>query len=184
MDLRSSNPVDFGPILAGLPGEVRVDDPRIDALVQAISTASIAPTEKPLSSSTLPNKEEFGRTISIKPPEDLRDGADYSEYSIPIPVDAFVAAPEVTDWRNARGDELKGEKKSSDVVRKYANLPGRTAPPIQHVRVYIRPDGGVFAELTGDGAHRLCAARRRCDTHILSRDVKVIVLDSASTPVV
>ena len=170
MDLGSPNPIDFGPILADIPGEIKIDDLRLDALVQAISAATIAPVERPLSPSAIPGQGGAGRVISIKPPANLHEGADYSGYSIPIPVDAFVTAPAITDWCNARGDDMKGGMRSSDVVRKYARLTAKTAPPIQHV--------------TGDGAHRLCAAKRRGDEHILSRNVKIIALGSEASPVI
>ncbi len=103
-------------------------------------------------------------------PRDLPEGAPVEDWSMELPVNAFVEAPGFQDWENGRPD-LKNGKSSKRVIGRYACMPGVTAPPIQKVIVYIQPDGKVLCSLVGDGAHRLAAAKKRGDTRIRARDV-------------
>lgn len=95
-----------------------------------------------------------------------------TEYSVPIPVDLFVAAPEISDWRSP-----KNGRRSSSIISEYSRLSAKTAPPIHGVTVYTREDGSIFAALYGDGAHRLCAAKRRGDNDILCTKLNIIQID-------
>ena len=99
-----------------------------------------------------------------------------TEYSVPIPVDLFVAAPEISDWRRGRRSPKNG-RRSSSIIREYSRLSAKTAPPIHGVTVYTREDGSIFAALYGDGAHRLCAAKRRGDNDILCTKLNIIQID-------
>lgn len=99
-----------------------------------------------------------------------------TEYSVPIPVDLFVAAPEISDWRRGRRSPKNG-RRSSSIISEYSRLSAKTAPPIHGVTVYTREDGSIFAALYGDGAHRLCAAKRRGDNDILCTKLNIIQID-------
>ena len=99
-----------------------------------------------------------------------------TEYSVPIPVDLFVAAPEISDWRRGRRSPKNG-RRSSSIIREYSRLSAKTAPPIHGVTVYTREDGSIFAVLYGDGAHRLCVAKRRGDNDILCTKLNIIQID-------
>lgn len=109
----------------------------------------------------------FARTVL---PDRLGEGAPVEAWSVPLPVDKFTYAPEFTNWHEGRPDAKNG-KSSAAVIAKYARMRGDTAAPIQHVVVYMQPDGKVFCGLVGDGAHRLAAAMRRGDRSIQARDV-------------
>ena len=96
---------------------------------------------------------------------------------IPLPVELFVAAPMIKDWREGRVSESKGGKSSRDIIRQYAEMDPKTSPPIRSVDVVVDSDGGVFLALQGDGAHRLCAAKMRGDREILCREVNIVRLN-------
>lgn len=98
------------------------------------------------------------------------------ESDIPLPVELFVAAPMIKDWREGRMSESKGGKSSRDIIRQYAEMNPKTSPPICSVDVVVDSDGGVFLALQGDGAHRLCAAKMRGDREILCREISVVRL--------
>lgn len=161
-------------------GHLTIGDLRVDDLIQSIAYGSIAPIPRPISRDAMPVAGDIERTIEIDAPATLPEGADVSMYAVPLPVDAFVTAPEITSWQKGRGQDRKGDRTSAQVVSSYATMRADTAPPVQHVTVYVRPDGVCFAQLHGDGAHRLCAAKRRGDQHIYARDVRVALLRPTS----
>ena len=96
---------------------------------------------------------------------------------IPLPVELFVAAPMIKDWREGRMLESKGGKSSRDIIRQYAGMNPKTSPPIRSVDVVVDSDGEVFLALQGDGAHRLCAAKMRRDREILCREISIVRLN-------
>ena len=96
---------------------------------------------------------------------------------IPLPVELFMAAPMIKDWREGRASESKGGKSSRDIIRQYAEMDPKTSPPIRKVDIVVDSDGGVFLALQGDGAHRLCAAKMRGDREILCRGISVVRLN-------
>ena len=98
------------------------------------------------------------------------------ESDIPLPVELFVAAPMIKDWREGRASESKGGKSSSDIIRQYAGMDPKTSPPIRSVDIIV-DSGRVFLALQGDGAHRLCAAKIRGDHEILCREVNIVRLN-------
>lgn len=167
-------------VFEACPDHITIGDPQVDDLVQSIAYASISPVTRPIPGDAMPVAGDIERTIAIDTPVDLPDGADVSMYAMPLPVDAFVAAPEITSWQKGRGMDMKGDRTSAQVVSSYAVMRADTAPPIQHVTVYVRADGACFAQLQGDGAHRLCAAKRRGDSHIYARNVRIALLRPAS----
>ncbi len=166
------SPLDFEPIMSDLPSELPVGDERLNELVKMLHKAAIEPIDSPLPVSSLPTLDRSARSVRVTLPEDLQEGAEMSEYAIPLPVRAFVSAPGVVDWNTGRQDNKNG-RASQRIIDDYSRRMARTSPPIQHVKVFIRPDGAVYAALTGDGAHRLCAAKRRGDTDIMCREVTI-----------
>ena len=162
-----------------LPEDIPANDPRVELIVKSLLEIDASPIEKPVSLRDLNESIKgniAGETkISIYEGEwpDMRaiPGSD-----IPLPVELFVAAPMIKDWREGRVSESKGGKSSRDIIRQYAEMDPKTSPPIRSVDVVIDSDGGVFLALQGDGAHRLCAAKMRGDHEILCREISIVRL--------
>lgn len=162
-----------------LPEDIPANDPRVELIVKSLFKIDAHPIAKPVSLRDLNESIKgniAGETkISIYEGEwpDMRaiSGSD-----IPLPVELFVAAPMIKDWREGRVSESKGGKSSRDIIRQYAEMDPKTSPPIRSVDVVIDSDGGVFLALQGDGAHRLCAAKMRGDHEILCREISIVRL--------
>lgn len=114
---------------------------------------------------TVPSTLEKTTFAHAALPQDITEGAPAEKWSMELPVDIFVDAPDFQDWENGRVDSKNGIS-SKRTIRQYTRKPQETAAPIQHAIVYIQPDGTVFASLVGDGAHRLAAAMKRGDSSI------------------
>ena len=163
-----------------LPDDIPANDPRVELIVKSLLEIDASPIEKPVSLRDLNESIKgniAGETkISIYEGEwpDMRaiPGSD-----IPLPVELFVAAPMIKDWREGRMSESKGGKSSRDIIRQYAEMNPKTSPPIRSVDVVVDSDGGVFLALQGDGAHRLCAAKMRGDHEILCREISIVRLN-------
>lgn len=166
--------------IESLPEDIPANDPRVELIVKSLLEIDASPIEKPVSLRDLNESIKgniAGETkISIYEGEwpDMRaiPGSD-----IPLPVELFVAAPMIKDWREGRVSESKGGKSSRDIIRQYAEMDPKTSPPIRSVDVVIDSDGGVFLALQGDGAHRLCAAKMRGDREILCREISIVRLN-------
>ncbi len=162
-----------------LPEDIPANDPRVELIVKSLFKIDAHPIEKPVSLRDLNEsiKGNIAGETKISIYEggwpDMRaiPGAD-----IPLPVELFVAAPMIKDWREGRVSESKGGKSSRDIIRQYAEMDLKTSPPIRSVDVVIDSDGGVFLALQGDGAHRLCAAKMRGDREILCREISIVRL--------
>ena len=163
-----------------LPEDIPANDPRVELIVKSLFKIDAHPIEKPVSLRDLNEliKDNIASETKISIYEgewpDMRaiPGSD-----IPLPVELFVAAPMIKDWREGRVLESKGGKSSRDIIRQYAEMDPKTSPPIRSVDVVIDSDGGVFLALQGDGAHRLCAAKMRGDREILCRGISVVRLN-------
>ena len=163
-----------------LPEDIPANDPRVELIVKSLFKIDAHPIEKPVSLRDLNEliKDNIASETKISIYEgewpDMRaiPGSD-----IPLPVELFVAAPMIKDWREGRVSESKGGKSSCDIIRQYAEMDPKTSPPIRSVDVVIDSDGGVFLALQGDGAHRLCAAKMRGDREILCRGISVVRLN-------
>jgi len=162
-----------------LPEDIPANDPRVELIVKSLFKIDAHPIEKPVSLRDLNEliKDNIASETKISIYEgewpDMRaiPGSD-----IPLPVELFVAAPMIKDWREGRVSESKGGKSSRDIIRQYAEMDPKTSPPILSVDVVIDSDGGVFLALQGDGAHRLCAAKMRGDHEILCREISIVGL--------
>lgn len=135
-----------------LPEDIPANDPRVELIVKSLFKIDAHPIEKPVSLRDL-NESIKGNIagemkISIYEGEwpDMRaiPGSD-----IPLPVELFVAAPMIKDWREGRVSESKGEKSSRDIIRQYAEMDPKTSPPIRSVDIVVDSDGGVFLALQG-----------------------------------
>ena len=163
-----------------LPEDIPANDPRIDLIVKSLFEIDTNPIEKPVSlrdlNESIKDNIASETKISIYEGEwpDMRaiPGSD-----IPLPVELFVAAPMIKDWREGRVSESKGGKSSRDIIRQYAGMDPKTSPPIRSVDIVVDSDGGVFLALQGDGAHRLCAAKMRGDREILCREISIVRLN-------
>ena len=163
-----------------LPEDILANDPRVDLIVKSLFDIDTHPIEKPVSLydlNELIKGNIAGETkISIYEGE-WPDMRAIPESDIPLPVELFVAAPMIKDWREGRVSESKGGKSSRDIIRQYAEMDPKTSPPIRKVDIVVDSDGGVFLALQGDGAHRLCAAKMRGDREILCREISVVRLN-------
>lgn len=166
--------------IEGFPETMPANDPRVDLIVESLFSIDAHPIEKPVSLRDL-NESIKGNIasetkISIYEGEwpDTRaiPGSD-----IPLPVELFVAAPMIKDWREGRVSESKGGKSSRDIIRQYAGMNPKTSPPIRSVDIIVDSDSRVFLALQGDGAHRLCAAKMRGDREILCRGISIVRLN-------
>ena len=163
-----------------LPEDIPANDPRVDLIVKSLFKIDANPIEKPVSLRDLNESIKYniaGETkISIYEGE-WPDMRAIPESDIPLPVELFVAAPMIKDWREGRMSESKGGKSSRDIIRQYAEMDTKTSPPIRSVDVVVDSGGGVFLALQGDGAHRLCAAKMRGDREILCREISIVRLN-------
>ena len=164
-----------------LPEGIPANDPRVDLIVKSLFSIDDAhPIEEPVSLRDLNKliKDNIAGETKISIYEgEWPDMRAISGSDIPLPVELFVAAPMIKDWREGRVSESKGGKSSRDIIRQYAEMDPKTSPPIRSVDVVIDSDGGVFLALQGDGAHRLCAAKMREDREILCREISIVRLN-------
>lgn len=173
-DLHVANSIEINTQADKLPGKVDINDPRLVELVAGLHKLNINPVEEPIPLDRIGGSKKTSRVVVDI--DSLTPGSEPTEYSVPIPVDLFVAAPEISDWRRGRRSPKNG-RRSSSIIREYSRLSAKTAPPIHGVTVYTREDGSIFAALYGDGAHRLCAAKRRGDNDILCTKLNIIQID-------
>lgn len=164
-----------------LPEGIPANDPRVDLIVKSLFSIDDAhPIEEPVSLRDLNKliKDNIAGETKISIYEgEWPDMRAISGSDIPLPVELFVAAPMIKDWREGRVSESKGGKSSRDIIRQYAEMDPKTSPPIRSVDVVIDSDGGVFLALQGDGAHRLCAAKVRGYCEILCREISIVRLN-------
>ena len=164
-----------------LPEGIPANDPRVDLIVKSLFSIDDAhPIEEPVSLRDLNKliKDNIAGETKVSIYEgEWPDMRAISGSDIPLPVELFVAAPMIKDWREGRVSESKGGKSSRDIIRQYAEMDPKTSPPIRSVDVVIDSDGGVFLALQGDGAHRLCAAKVRGDCEILCREISIVRLN-------
>ena len=163
-----------------LPEDIPANDPRVELIVKSLFKIDAHPIEKPVSLRDLNEliKDNIASETKISIYEgewpDMRaiPGSD-----IPLPVELFVAAPMIKDWREGRVSESKGGKSSRDIIRQYARMNPKASPPIRSVDIIVDSDSRVFLALQGDGAHRLCAAKMRGDREILCRGISIVRLN-------
>ena len=163
-----------------LPDDIPANDPRVDLIVKSLFEIDANPIEKPVSLRDL--NESIKGNIASETKISIYEGEwpdmrAIPESDIPLPVELFVAAPMIKDWREGRMLESKGGKSSRDIIRQYAGMNPKTSPPIRSVDVVVDSDGEVFLALQGDGAHRLCAAKMRRDREILCREISIVRLN-------
>lgn len=163
-----------------LPDDIPANDPRVDLIVNSLFSIDAHPIAKPVPLRDLNEliKDNIASETKISIYEgEWPDMRAIPESDIPLPVELFVAAPMIKDWREGRVSESKGGKSSRDIIRQYSEMDPKTSPPIRSVDVVVDSDGGVFLTLQGDGAHRLCAAKMRGDHEILCREVNIVRLN-------
>lgn len=162
-----------------LPEDIPANDPRVELIVKSLFKIDAHPIEKPVSLRDL--NESIKGNIASETKISIYEGEwpdmkAIPEADIPLPVELFVAAPMIKDWREGRVSESKGGKSSRDIIRQYAGMNPKTSPPIRSVDVVVDSDGGVFLALQGDGAHRLCAAKMRGDHELSCREISIVRL--------
>ncbi len=165
--------------IEGFPETMPANDPRVDLIVESLFSIDAHPIEKPVSLRDL--NESIKGNIASETKISIYEGVwpdtrAIPESDIPLPVELFVAAPMIKDWREGRVSESKGGKSSRDIIRQYAGMNPKASPPIRSVDIIVDSDSRVFLALQGDGAHRLCAAKMRGDREILCRGISVVRL--------
>ena len=165
--------------IEGFPETMPANDPRVDLIVESLFKIDAHPIEKPVSLRDL--NESIKGNIASETKISIYEGVwpdmrAIPESDIPLPVELFVAAPMIKDWREGRVSESKGGKSSRDIIRQYAGMNPKASPPIRSVDIIVDSDSRVFLALQGDGAHRLCAAKMRGDREILCRGISVVRL--------
>ena len=163
-----------------LPEDIPANDQRVDLIVKSLFKIDANPIAKPVPLRDL--NESIKGNIASETKISIYEGEwpdmrAIPESDIPLPVELFVAAPMIKDWREGRMSESKGGKSSRDIIRQYAEMDPKTSPPIRKVDIVVDSDGGVFLALQGDGAHRLCAAKMRGDREILCREISIVRLN-------
>ena len=163
-----------------LPEDILANDPRVDLIVKSLFEIDANPIENPVSLRDL--NESIKGNIASEMKISIYEGEwpdmrAIPESDIPLPVELFVAAPMIKDWREGRVSESKGGKSSRDIIRQYAGMNPKTSPPIRSVDIIVDSDSRVFLALQGDGAHRLCAAKMRGDREILCRGISIVRLN-------
>ena len=163
-----------------LPEDIPANDQRVDLIVESLFSIDAHPIEKPVSLRDL--NESIKGNIASETKISIYEGVwpdtrAIPESDIPLPVELFVAAPMIKDWREGRVSESKGGKSSRDIIRQYAGMNPKASPPIRSVDIIVDSDSRVFLALQGDGAHRLCAAKMRGDREILCRGISIVRLN-------
>ena len=163
-----------------LPETMPANDPRVDLIVKSLFKIDAHPIEKPVSLRDLNEsiKDNIASETKISIYEgEWPDTRAIPGSDIPLPVELFVAAPMIKDWREGRVSESKGGKSSRDIIRQYAGMNPKASPPIRSVDIIVDSDSRVFLALQGDGARRLCAAKMRGDREILCRGISIVRLN-------
>ena len=163
-----------------LPEDIPANDQRVDLIVKSLFKIDANPIEKPVSLRDLNEsiKDNIASETKISIYEgEWPDTRAIPGSDIPLPVELFVAAPMIKDWREGRVSESKGGKSSRDIIRQYARMNPKASPPIRSVDIIVDSDSRVFLALQGDGAHRLCAAKMRGDREILCRGISIVRLN-------
>lgn len=163
-----------------LPEDIPANDPRVELIVKSLFKIDAHPIEKPVSLRDLNEliKDNIASETKISIYEgEWPDTRAIPGSDIPLPVELFVAAPMIKDWREGRVSESKGGKSSRDIIRQYAGMNPKASPPIRSVDIIVDSDSRVFLALQGDGTHRLCAAKMRGDREILCRGISIVRLN-------
>ena len=116
-----------------LPEGIPANDPRVDLIVKSLFEIDTNPIEKPVSLRDL--NESIKGSIASETKISIYEGEwpdmrAIPESDIPLPVELFVAAPMIKDWREGRVSESKSGKSSRDIIRQYAGMNPKTSPPI------------------------------------------------------
>ncbi len=117
-----------------LPEDIPANDPRVDLIVKSLFKIDTHPIEKPVPLRDL--NESIKGNIASETKISIYEG-EWPDMSaipgsdIPLPVELFVAAPMIKDWREGRVSESKGGKSSRDIIRQYAEMDPKTSPPIR-----------------------------------------------------
>ena len=101
-----------------LPEDIPANDLRVDLIVKSLFKIDAHPIEKPVSLRDLNEsiKDNIANETKISIYEgEWPDTRAIPGSDIPLPVELFVAAPMIKDWREGRVSESKGGKSSRDI---------------------------------------------------------------------
>ena len=130
-----------------LPEDIPANDPRVELIVKSLFKIDTNPIEKPVPLRDL--NESIKGSIASETKISIYEG-DWPDMraipgsDIPLPVELFVAAPMIKDWREGRVSESKGGKSSRDIIRQYAGMNPKASPPIRSVDIIVDSDSRVF----------------------------------------
>ena len=103
-----------------LPEDIPANDPRVDLIVKSLFKIDAHSIAKPVPLRDLNEliKDNIASETKISIYEgEWPDMKAIPEADIPLPVELFVAAPMIKDWREGRVSESKGGKSSRDIIR-------------------------------------------------------------------
>lgn len=118
-DLHVANSIEINTQADKLPEKVNINDPRLVELVAGLHKLNINPVKEPIPLDRIGGSKKTSRVVVDI--DSLTPGSEPTEYSVPIPVDLFVAAPEISDWRRGRRSPKNG-RRSSSIIREYSRL--------------------------------------------------------------
>jgi len=152
-DLHVANSIEINTQADKLPGKVDINDPRLVELVAGLHKLNINPVEEPIPLDRIGGSKKTSRVVVDI--DSLTPGSEPTEYSVPIPVDLFVAAPEISDWRRGRRSPKNG-RRSSSIIREYSRLLQKLLRQFTASR-YIRAKTGRFSPLYTAMVHTVYA---------------------------
>ena len=136
-----------------LPEKVNINDPRLVKLVAGLHELNISPVKEPIPLDRIGGSKKTSRVVVDI--DSLTPGSEPTEYSVPIPVGLFVAAPEISDWRRGRRSPKNG-RRSSSIIREYSRLLQKLLRQFTASR-YIRAKTGRFSLLYTAMVHTVYA---------------------------
>jgi len=152
-DLHVANSIDINTQADKLPEKVNINDPRLVKLVAGLHELNISPVKEPISLDRIGGSKKTSRVVVDI--DSLTPGSEPTEYSVPIPVGLFVAAPEISDWRRGRRSPKNG-RRSSSIIREYSRLLQKLLRQFTASR-YIRAKTGRFSLLYTAMVHTVYA---------------------------
>lgn len=148
-DLHVANSTEINTQANKLPEKVNINDPRLVKLVAGLHELNISPVKEPIPLDRIGGSKKTSRVVVDI--DSLTPGSEPTEYSVPIPVGLFVAAPEISDWRRGRRSPKNG-RRSSSIIREYSRLLQKLLRQFT-VSPYIRAKTGQFSPLCTAMAH-------------------------------
>lgn len=131
--------------------------------------------------------DTYQRRLNAGTAPRLRVTADRHE-TLTVPLDMIVNVAGFDSWEGRRGatsyKDVSGKYSkaydqkvhSSELTKHYAGLPSEL-PAVEHISLYIQPDGVIFGDNGEGDSHRITAAVLRGDEIIQAHSISIRCLD-------